>query len=49
MWFELGEEVGLCVVKDEEAEEEEQDLEVKAIFNEAKNKHHRIMTGMYTM
>ena len=47
MWFELGEDVRLRLVKDEE--EEEEDLEVKAIFNEAKNKHRRIMAGMYTM
>ena len=46
MWFELGKEVGLEVVSDKEVEEEEEDLEVAKIYNEAKDKHRKIMTGM---
>ena len=49
MWFELGKEVGLEVVSDEEVEEEEEDLEVAKIYNEAKDKHRKIMTGMYNL
>ena len=40
--------MGLEVVDDEEAEAEEEDLEVAQIFSDA-NKHRKIMTGMYTM
>ena len=49
LWFELGGEVGLEVVQDEEVEEEEEDMEEVQIFNDAKAKHHKIMTGMYIM
>ena len=49
MWFELGEKVGLEVVSDDVVEEEEEDLEVAKIYNEAKNKHRKIMTGMYNL
>ena len=49
MWFELGGEVGLEVVEDEEVEEEEEDMEVAQIFNDAKARHRKIMAGMYTM
>ena len=42
-------EVGLQVVEDEEVEEEEEDMEVAQIFNDAKAKHRKIMTGIYTM
>ena len=37
------------MVQDEEVEEEEEDMEVAQIFNNAKVKHHKIMTGMYIM
>ena len=37
------------VVEDEEVEEEEEDMEVAQIFNDAKVKHRKIMTGMYTI
>ena len=37
------------MVQDEEVEEGEEDMEVAQIFNNAKVKHHKIMTGMYTM
>ena len=40
--------MGLEVIEDEEVEEEEEDLEVKKIFEEAKNKHRQIMKGMCT-
>ena len=30
-------------------EEEEEDLEVAKIYNEAKDKHRKIMTGMYNL
>ena len=33
----------------EAGEAEEEDLEVTTIFNDAKAKHCKIMTGMYTM
>ena len=49
MWFELGEKVGLEVVSDDVVEEEEGDLEVAKIYNEAKDKHRKIMTGMYNL
>ena len=42
-------EVGLEVVSDEVVEEEEEDLEVAKIYNEAKDKHRKIMTGMYNL
>ena len=48
-WLELGGEVGLEVVQDKDVEEEEEDMEVAQIFNNAKVKHRKIMTGMYTM
>ena len=35
------------MVSDEVVEEEEEDLEVAKIYNEAKDKHRKIMTGMY--
>ena len=37
------------MVQDEDVEEEEEDMEVAQIFNDAKTKHRKIMTGMYTM
>ena len=37
------------VVEDEEVEEEEEDMEVAQIFNDAIAKHCKIMTGIYTM
>ena len=37
------------VVSDEEVDEEEEDLEVAKIYNEAKDKHRKIMTGMYNL
>ena len=49
MWFELGDEIGLEVVEDQAVEEEEEDVEVAQIFNDAKAKHRKIMTGMCTM
>ena len=49
MWFELGEKVGLEVVSDDVVEEEEEDLEVAKIYNEAKDKHRKIMMGMYNL
>ena len=49
MWFELGNEVGLVVVSDDEVEEEEEDVEVAKIYNDAKDKHRKIMTGMYNV
>ena len=44
----LGEKVGLEVVSDD-VEEEEEDLEVAKIYDEAKDKHWKIMTGMYNL
>ena len=40
--------MGLEVIEDKDIEEEEEDLEVKEIFEEAKNKHRQIMKGMCT-
>ena len=37
------------MVSDEVVEEEEEDLEVAKIYNEAKDKHWKIMTGMYNL
>ena len=37
------------MVSDEVVEEEEEDLEVAKIYNEAKDKHRKIMTGMYNL
>ena len=48
-WFELGAELGLDIVDDEEVEEEvdriEEDEEVAQIYEDAKDKHRKIMTG----
>ena len=37
------------MVSDKVVEEEEEDMEVAKIFNEAKDKHWKIMTGMYNV
>ena len=37
------------MVSDEVVEEEEEDMEVAKIYNEAKDKHRKIMTGMYNV
>ena len=37
------------MVSDEEVEEEEEDMEVAKIYNDAKDKHRKIMTGMYNI
>ena len=48
-WFELGAEVGLDIVDEEEVEAEEdrieEDEEVAQIYEDAKDKHRKIMTG----
>ena len=48
-WFELGAEIGLDIVDDEEVEAEvdqiEADEEVARIYEDAKNHHRKIMTG----
>ena len=48
-WFELGAEIGLDIVDDEEVEAEvdqiEADEEVARIYEDAKNRHRKIMTG----
>ena len=48
-WFELGAEIGLDIVDDEEVEDEvdqiEVDEEVARIYEDAKNRHRKIMTG----
>ena len=41
--------MGLDVVEDEDVEAEEEDLEVKRVFDVAKEKHRKIMTGMYVI
>ena len=41
--------MGLEVIEDKQVEEEKEDLKVAGIFKEAKDKHHGILTGMYTM
>ena len=41
--------MGLDVVDDEDVEAEEEDLEVKRVFDAAKEKHRKIMTGMYVI
>ena len=37
------------MVSDEVVEEEKEDMEVAKIYNEAKDKHRKIMTGMYNL
>ena len=48
-WFELGAEIGLEIVDDEEVEAEvdqiEVDEEVARIYEDAKKRHRKIMTG----
>ena len=48
-WFELGVDIGLEIVDDEEVEAEvdqiEEDEEVARIYKDAKDKHRKIMTG----
>ena len=48
-WFELGAEIGLDIVDDEEVEAEvdqiEADEEVARIYEDAKYRHRKIMTG----
>ena len=48
-WFELGAEIGLDIVDDEEVEAEvdqiEADEEVAQIYKDAKKHHRKIMTG----
>ena len=41
--------MGLDVVDDADVEAEEEDLEVKRVFDAAKEKHRKIMTGMYVI
>ena len=41
--------MGLDVVDDQDVEAEEEDLEVKRVFDAAKEKHRKIMTGMYVI
>ena len=41
--------MGLDVVEDEDVEAEEEDLEVKRVFDAAKEKHRKIITGMYVI
>ena len=52
-WFELGAEIGLEVVDDEEVEEEvdeiEADEEVARIYEDAKNRHRKIRTGGFKL
>ena len=52
-WFELGAEVGLEIVDDEEIEvgvdRIEEDEEVARIYEDAKDKHHKIMTGGFKL
>ena len=48
-WFELGERAGIEIVDEEEVDAEvqeiEEDKEVKRIYNDAKDKHRRMLTG----
>ena len=51
-WFVVGEEIGLEVIEDDIVEEEvdEQDIadsEVNAIFQSNKQKHEKLLRGMY--
>ena len=52
-WFELGVEVGLEIVDDEEVEAEvekiEEDEEVAWIYEDTKSKHRKIMTGQFKL
>ena len=48
-WFELGERAGIEIVDEEEVDTEvqeiEEDKEVERIYNDAKDKHRRMLTG----
>ena len=48
-WFELGERAGIEIVDEEEVDTEvqeiEEDKEVECIYNDAKDKHRRMLTG----
>ena len=48
-WFELGERAGIEIVDEEEVDVEvqeiEEDKEVEHIYNDAKDKHRRMLTG----
>ena len=48
-WFELGERAGIEIVDEEEVDAEvqeiEEDKEVECIYNDAKDKHRRMLTG----
>ena len=48
-WFELGERAGIEIVDEEEVDAEvqeiEEDKEVERIYNDAKDKHRRMLTG----
>ena len=50
-WFELGVDVGLEIIGDEEVEEEvdriEEDEEVARIYENTKETHRKIMTGEF--
>ena len=52
-WFELGADIGLEIVDDEEVEAEvdqiEVDEEVTGIYKDAKDKHRKIMTGGFKL
>ena len=52
-WFEQGVDMGLEVVDDEEVEAEvekiEEDKEVARIYEDSKNKHRKIMTGLFKL
>ena len=41
--------MGLDMVEDEDVQAEEEDLEVKRVFDAAKEKHRKIMTGIVCM
>ena len=48
-WFELGAEVGLEIVDDEEVDRMEEDEEIVRIYEIAKDKHRKIMTGRFKL
>ena len=45
-WFELGNEIGLDIISDDESgAEEEEDREVERIYNESRNTQQKLLKG----
>ena len=47
LWVEVGEDVGLIVVDDDEVEQEEDDRELESILAKGEEAKRKLVTGMY--